>query len=40
MQGYYKQLLDAGVKVYEYTGKPMSHSKLEVADDVVVAGSS
>jgi phosphatidylserine/phosphatidylglycerophosphate/cardiolipin synthase-like enzyme len=40
MQGYYKQLLDSGVKVYEYTGKPMNHSKLEVADDVVVGGSS
>ena len=40
MQRYYEQLLNAGVKVYEYTGKPMNHSKLEVADDVVVGGSS
>jgi phosphatidylserine/phosphatidylglycerophosphate/cardiolipin synthase-like enzyme len=40
MKSHYKELLDAGVKVYEYTGKPMNHSKLEVADDVVVGGSS
>jgi phosphatidylserine/phosphatidylglycerophosphate/cardiolipin synthase-like enzyme len=40
IQSYYQELLDAGVEVYEYTGRPMNHAKLEVADDVVVAGSS
>jgi cardiolipin synthase len=40
MQVHYAQLLAKGVKVYEYTGRPMNHSKLEVADDMVVGGSS
>jgi cardiolipin synthase len=40
MQVHYAQMLAKGVKVYEYTGRPMNHSKLEVADDMVVGGSS
>jgi cardiolipin synthase len=40
-QAHYPQMIDAGVKVFEYTGAPMAHDKVAVFDHhIATIGSS